>query len=326
MPVKRIDLRNLVFSYGFYFVLLLVIIIYSLAAPSFLTVSNFANIFHHSSALLVIASGLTLVIMTGSLDISVGAAAFVSAAAGVSLVSAYQLPTLAGILLILLIGGAVGCLNAFLITILKINPLITTLGVMIALRGAGLHILGGAQKYIPDALRDFANIKIGPFFVDIVIAVTIAAILHFVLVRTTFGRHLSAIGNSPDIADRLGINVRKTMFFVFVLSGFMAAIGGILAIMVIGNVNTYIGQGLEFTAVAAVVLGGTSLFGGEGSVIPGTLMGVFTLIVIENGLNLIGASPFIYPFVRGIIIFTAMYADSLKTQVRSQVRAATQES
>jgi ribose/xylose/arabinose/galactoside ABC-type transport system permease subunit len=136
---------------------------------------------------------------------------------------------------------------------------------------------------------------------------------------------LAAIGNSPDVASRLGIKVGQTMFLAFVLSGFLASVGGIVSIMVIGSVNTYIGLGLEFTAVAAVVMGGTSLFGGEGSVIPGTLVGVVTLITIENGLNLIGASPFLYPFVRGFIIFTAMYADSLKSQVRTQTRTVVPE-
>lgn len=322
---RRFDPRNIVFSYGFFIVLVLVFVIYSLATPSFLTVANVANILHHSSALLVIASGLTLVIMTGSLDISVGSVAFVSAAAGVALVSAYNLPTLVGILVIVLIGLGIGCVNGFLVTVAKINPLITTLGMMIALRGAGLHILGGAQKYIPDALRNFANIKIGPLFIDTIIALTFAVVLHIVLTRTTFGRHLAAIGNSADIASRIGIKVNRTMFLAFVLSGFLASVGGIISIMVIGNVNTYVGQQLEFIAVAAVVMGGTSLFGGEGSVIPGTLMGVITLIVIENGLNLIGASSFIYPFVRGIIIFSAMYADSLKTQIRVHPRMGAEE-
>ena len=318
-------MRRILFSYGFYFVLVLVFIVYSLATPTFLTVSNIANILHASSALLVIASGLTLVIMTGSLDISVGSAAFVSAAAGVELVSAFGLPTGLGMLAMLLIGLGIGSINGFLVTVLKINPLITTLGMMIALRGAGMQILGGSQRYIPDVLRAVANTKIGPFFVDTLAAVAIAAVLHIVLTRTTFGRHLAAIGNSPDVASRLGIKVNLTMFLAFVLSGFLASVGGIISIMVIGNVNTYIGLGLEFTAVAAVVMGGTSLFGGEGSVIPGTLIGVITLITIENGLNLIGASSFVYPFVRGVIIFTAMYADSLKSQVRTQTRTAVPE-
>lgn len=319
------SIRNALFSNGFYLVLVVVFITYSLAAPSFFTVSNLANILHHSSSLLVIAAGLTLVIFTGSLDISVGAVAFVSMSAGVVLASGLDLPTPVMVLVVLVIGMGIGAMNGFLITVLRINPLITTLGMMIALRGIGLQVLGGAQRYIPQTLRDFSTIKVGPLFIDTIIALVIALILHVVLTRTAFGRHLAAIGNSPDVAARLGIKVHQTMFVTFVLSGLLASVGGIIGAMTVGNVNTYLGQGMEFTAVAAVVMGGTSLFGGEGSVLPGTLIGVVTLTVIENGLNLIGASPFVYPFVRGVIIFSAMYADSLKLRIRSQARVATPE-
>ena len=316
----QFNLRRIIFSYGFYIVLVAVFIIYSLGATSFLTISNLANILRDIAPLLVIASGLTLVIVTGSLDISVGSIALASAAAGIFLTSRLQLSTPAMILIALAVGTCLGAINGFLIVVLRINALVTTLGMMIALRGVGLDLLGGSQWMVPDALVDFTRLKVGPIYSGTIVALVIAGVAQVVLTRTVFGRHLAAIGNSPVIAARLGVRVRLTTFAVFVLSGFLASAGGILTAAHLAVVHPYLGQGLEFLGVAAVVVGGTSLFGGEGSVIPGTLIGVITLTLIENGLNLMGASPFVYPFVRGLIIFTAMYADSLRAQLHGQTR------
>ena len=222
----QFNLRRILFSYGFYIVLVGVFIIYSLGAGSFLTVSNLANILRDIAPLLVIASGLTLVIVTGSLDISVGSIALASAAAGVFLTSRLDLSTPMMILIALAVGTCLGAINGFLIVVLRINALVTTLGMMIALRGIGLDLLGGSQWMVPDALVDFTRLKIGPIYSGTIVALVIAGVAQVLLTRTVFGRHLAAIGNSPVIAARLGVRVRLTTFAVFVLSGFLASAGG----------------------------------------------------------------------------------------------------
>jgi ribose/xylose/arabinose/galactoside ABC-type transport system permease subunit len=129
-----------------------------------------------------------------------------------------------------------------------------------------------------------------------------------------------AIGNGSDIAQKLGVPVDRTSFLTFVLSGLMASIGGVLTMSQVGSISPSLGSGYEFTAIALLVIGGVSLFGGEGTIVPGIVLGALTLTIIQSGLNFIGASPFVYPLVRGGIIFIAMYADSLKNAVARRVR------
>jgi len=291
----------------------MVLIVYTFGAKSFLTWNNMLQVLMDSSTLMVICSGLTLVILTGALDMSVGSVAFVSAALSVILIKS-GFPVWLAILLSILAGALLGAINGLLITGLNMNPMLTTLGMMIGLRGLSLELTRGMQIYIPRGLKQFGLTPIAAVPLIVIVGLVMLVIAQGVLKRTTFGRHVIALGCNDASARKVGINVRLNKFIVFVVSGVCAGIGGIVSMINMGAVQPYLGKGMEFTAVAAVVVGGTSLFGGKGSFVPGTLMGVMMLSFIENGLGLMGASPFIYPFVRGLIIFTAMYADSLKKE------------
>lgn len=130
--------------------------------------------------------------------------------------------------------------------------------------------------------------------------------------HTSFGRHMMAIGNDEDTAERIGINVRRRTVMAFVLSGGLAGLGGALAMVQVGSITSFLGQGLEFTAVAVVVIGGISLYGGSGKVMPGVLLGAVTLEVVRNGLNQLGTDPYLYQIITGIVIFVAIYAFSLQ--------------
>ena len=298
--------------------MLLVIVIYSFIAPHFLTLSNFMAILQTASPLLIVASGASLVILAGRIDISVGSMAFLSCSVASMLIIRLHFPILVSILVLLACGTLLGMLNGFVVVFMRVSPLITTLGTLIAFRGIALQISNSQTIGLPEALRSFGNTRIGPVFITILIALLVLVVVHVFHTRTSFGRDLTALGNSEEVASRLGVRVRRVSFLAFLFSGLLAAFGGFVLMCQVGSLNPGLGNGMEFTAIAAIVIGGISLFGGEGTIIPCIILGGCTLAIIEDGLNLLSASSYAYPFVRGAIIFIAMYADSLKFYVRSR--------
>jgi ribose/xylose/arabinose/galactoside ABC-type transport system permease subunit len=265
--------------------------------------------------MMVIASGLALVVMTGKLDISVGSTAFLTTSIGTILMVRNGVDPITTLIILLAIGALIGALNGLIVVVLRISPLIATLGTMIILRGVGLELTKSTTISLPEDVRRLGNASIGPIFVDILIALAIMLIIHIVHTRTSFGRWITALGNDQDTAARLGIRVNVVSFMSFVLSGLLATIGGVMTLVQVGAASPSIGSGLEFTAVSVIVIGGISLFGGEGSILPGALRGVLILEIIRNGLNFMGADPYAYRFVNGAIIFIAMYADSLRARL-----------
>ena len=310
--------QSFFFSYGFLFMMLLVIAIYSFIAPHFLTLSNLMAILQTASPLLIVASGACLVILAGRIDISVGSIAFLSCSVMAMLIIRLHLPPSVCILILLACGTLLGMLNGFIVVFLRVSPLITTLGTLIAFRGIALQISNSQTIGLPLVLRVFGNARIGPVFVTILIALSVLVILHLFHTTTSVGRDITALGNGEEVASRLGVRVRRVSFLTFGLSGLLAAFGGFVLMCQVGSLNPGIGNGMEFTAIAAIVIGGISLFGGEGTIIPCIILGGCTLAIIEDGLNLLSASSYAYPFVRGAIIFIAMYADSLKFYVRTR--------
>jgi ribose/xylose/arabinose/galactoside ABC-type transport system permease subunit len=317
---NRFERQNFIFSYGFLIIMFIVLAIYSITAPHFLSLPNFMAILQTASPLLIIASGLGFVIIAGKIDMSIGSMAFLSCCVCLKLITQIHLPILLCILIMLACGTLLGMLNGCIVVFLRVNPLITTLGTLIAYRGVGLQLSNSQTVGLPNSLRAFGNMRIGPIFATVIIAAAVLVIMHLVHTRLSFGRDITALGNGEEVASRLGVRVRGVTFWAFTLSGLFAALCGLVAMCQVGSLNPGIGSGMEFTAVAAVIIGGISLFGGEGSIIPGVILGACTLAIVENGLNLLSASSYAYPFVRGFVIFLAMYADSLKYRVRSQRR------
>jgi ribose/xylose/arabinose/galactoside ABC-type transport system permease subunit len=322
MKINKSDfnLRNFLFSYGFVIVLVLVIIFFSVTANNFFEWKNFWMILHTAAPMMVLASGLAFVIMTAQIDLSGGSIAFLACGVGAIMMTRMGIPIIPSLLVTIVIGMILGALNGFIFNVLHVNPLITTIGTQIALRGLALTITNSLVFTIPEPIRILGNLKIGPVYVDIIISIAILIIMYTVHTRTKFGRQVMALGNGFEVSSRLGVRVRWVSFWTFVLSGLMASLGGILMMIQVGQVYPTMGAGYEFSAIAMLIIGGVSLFGGVGSIIPGVILGGITLTVIEAGLNFLGASPFLYPFVRGGIIFVAMFADSLKTRVRPNVK------
>ena len=309
-------LKLKIINNGFYIVILMAVLYFSITAKYFLSLENLFSMLHSLSPIVVISLGMALVILMGKIDISVGSIAFLSVTIGVLLITKYELNYYLAFLISMFIGMILGAINGFFIVILKINPLITTLGTMFTFRGVALQLTNASVINLPDSIRVIGNLSIGPVFIDTIIMFIFLYALHLIHLNTTFGRHVNAIGSKSIIANTLGINEDKITFLCFIASGFLASVGGILSLLQVGLLSGYLGQGLEFTAVAVVVVGGISLFGGRGKIIPGVLAGAFVFELVRNGLNHIGANPYAYKLITGVIIFVAMYADALKKDIK----------
>ena len=259
------DILNLGRNFGVVIVLVVTYAFFSIAAPSFFGIQNLLDILHVVAPMIIVASGMALVVMSGKLDISVGSTAYVASAIFALLLRHGDVPFAAAVAAALAVGLVLGAINGLIVVGLRISSLIATLGTMIAFRGFGLFLTDGGLIELPDAVKPFGNAAIGPIYLQTVIALVILLAIHIIHRRTTFGRQLTAIGNNEDVARRIGIPIDRRTLATLLLSSVLAAIGGVMYTMQVAVNTAKIGEGMEFTAVAAVVVGGISLFGGRGT-------------------------------------------------------------
>ena len=307
---KKFDVSNFLLSYGFY--ILFVVIVCGIISPYFLTRDNLMQIMWGATTLLVVAAGGTFVIVTGNMDMSVGSVALCSSA-----IAVYAMNHGAGfaqmVILIFVVGAVIGAINGVLVTYCKLNSMLATLGMMILLRGIALNITnGGAQTSLPPEFKMIADSRIGGISILILVSLIILLVFQCVLRKTRFGAYCYAIGCSEESAKRIGLPLKRVKMAVYILSGICAAFVGFVACCKVGTYSGTIGNEMEFDVVTVCVMGGTSLLGGRGNIFPGTFIGVVLLYLINNILALTGASPYIYPFAKGLVIFAAMYVDALK--------------
>jgi len=304
-------------SQGALVMLVLVCIIATIRYESFLTEENLLNVLRQNSMLGLVALGMTFVILTGGIDLSVGS---ILALAGV--VAAYLAPQ--GVFVATLGAVAVatlcGLINGVIIAKARIQPFIVTLGMMIAARGVVLAITDEKSVRIPPALSDFTYLGRGSIvdFLPVPIAILIVAfaIGWVVLNYTRFGRHVYALGDNDEAARLLGLNIARTTIGVYALSGALAGLAGVILAARLGAGNPVEGFGWELSAIAATVVGGTLLTGGQGSVLS-TLVGVLLLGVIFNLFNLEGQiSPWWQLVLRGVILLVVVVIQNRLTKLR----------
>ena len=298
---------------GALIVLVVTYAVFSVAAPSFFGLQNLLDITHVISPMIIVATGMALVVMSGKLDISVGSIAYVASAVFALIMRNGTLSVPAAVVASTAAGVGLGCVNAAIVVGLRVNSLIATLGTMIAFRGLGLFMTDGGLIVLPERVQSLGNVAIGPLYVDTIIALAILFAVQLLHRRTTFGRQLTAIGNNEEVARRIGIPVDRRTFVTLLISGAFAAIAGVIYTLQVGVNPAKIGDGMEFTAVAAVVVGGVSLFGGRGNILVSVILGSLIFQIIRSGLQQVGADPYSYRLVEGVVIFIAMYADALKT-------------
>ena len=276
---------------GFLVVFIIVFLFFSVVTRHFFELSNLLNILSAMAPLAISAAGLALVVMSGRLDISIGSIAFLSCAIGALLMRANGLSPVLAALIVVGCGALLGAINAFIVVVLRVNSLIATLSTMIAYRGIALQLTDALLVQLPPDVRFIGNARIGPIPVDILLMFLVVIAVHLLQSRTVFGRRIMAMGNDISVARRLGLPVDLTGFNTFVLSGVLASLGGILTTIQNGAVSPFLGSGWEFTALAAIVVGGISLLGGRGTIFFSVLPGVFIFEMIRNGLTNLSANP-----------------------------------
>ena len=294
-----------------------VLFVFGLMSNKFLTAANFTQILVQSSSTAVVAVGMTFVLLTAGVDLSVGAIMFVGAGlAGKMALAGQPLPLcLLTMLGVGLLGGAV---NAFLVTRCKLVAFIATLATLYIGRGIGRWITQTRAMNLPDSFLALGSVKWLGVPLPLWIAGAVILVAQLVLTHTPFGRQLYALGNNAEAAKKAGLNTTRLLAAVYVLCGACAGLGGILALSQLGSVSPKFGELYEFDAITAAVLGGTSLFGGRGKVFPGTVLGAVLLKSIFNGLVIVQADPYLYPLITSAIIFVAVLLDSLRRAAQAR--------
>ncbi len=288
-----------------------VLLVFGLMSDKFLTEDNLTQILVQSAATAVVATGMTFVLLTAGVDLSVGAIMFIGAGiAGKMALDGQPLPLCLLVMLgVGLLGGAV---NALLVTRLKLVAFIATLATLYIGRGVGRWITQTRAMNLPDSFLALGSAKWLGVPVPLWIAGSVILVAQLVLSNTPFGRQLYALGNNPEAAKKAGLNTTRLLTAVYVICGACAGLGGILALAQLGSVSPKFGELYEFDAITAAVLGGTSLFGGRGKVFPGTVLGAVLLKSIFNGLVIVQADPYLYPLITSAIIFAAVLLDSVR--------------
>ncbi|WP_237150608.1 ABC transporter permease subunit [Planococcus rifietoensis] len=294
--------------------LILIIIIITAINPSFLSMSNILNVLRQVSINALIAFGMTFVILTGGIDLSVGSILALTGAVTAGMMASGIDPILA-MLLGLFLGAVLGAINGVIIAKGKVAPFIATLATMTIYRGLTLvYTEGRPISGLGDSMS-FQMLGKGYFLgipVPVVTMLISFGILYFILKKTTFGRRVYAVGGNEEASVLSGINADRIKIYVYSLVGALAALASLILTSRLNSAQPTAGQMFELDAIAAVVLGGTSLTGGRGWIV-GTLIGALIIGVLNNGLNLIGVSSFFQQVVKGAVILLAVLLDRKKT-------------
>lgn len=295
---------------GLLLVYALLIGLFSCLSPYFLSVLNFRNMLSTVAVIGIISSASTIVIVSGGIDLSVGS---VAAIAGVLIAQlANRAPIEVAVIAALLAGGVIGLFNGAAITLARINPLITTLGTLSIVHGLAFIFAGGLTHSIGSEGFGF----IGKEFifripVSVILMGALFLLAGWVMGWTVFGRSVYAIGGNARASRLAGLSVRRVQMIVYVISGFSAALGGVVLASQFNAAAPQAAAGIELSVVAAVILGGTSLNGGKGTVV-GTLLGVLIMGTLNNGLNVLSVSSYWQDVARGSVLLLAVGLDQLR--------------
>lgn len=285
-------------------------------APSFFTTSNLLNVAVQSSSNAIVATGMTFVLLVAGVDLSVGAIMFIAAAIAGKMALAGS-PLWQCVLAMTGIGIAAGAVNATLVTRLRIVAFIATLGTLYVGRGLATWLTDTRAMNVPDTtFPALVFSKSAGVPIPIILLIIVILLAQVLLSRTPFGRQLYAIGHSVEMARKAGVNTRRLIAAAYVICGLCAAWGAVLTLGQLGSVSPKFGEFREFEAIAAAVLGGTSLFGGRGRVFPGTILGALLIQSIQNGLVILNANMYLYPLITSAIIFIAVLVDTLRLRAQ----------
>jgi ribose transport system permease protein len=296
--------------------LIVIFLFFSIASPDFATYSNVTAILFSTVVIGTLALGTTFVIITGGIDLSIGTGmALCAVMAGVFIVN-MKLPLVVGVLGAIVFGGLIGLVNGFNVSILKIPPFIATLAMMLVAQGLALVLSHSTPIYFNDAPAytsiSTGNIIPGVQFPNAVIILAVLAVIAAILLnKTVLGRYTFSIGSNEEATALSGINTRRWKIIIYTLGGLFIGVAGVMISARLGSAQPATGAGYELQAIAAVVIGGTSLAGGKGSVV-GTVIGALIISVLNNGLQIMSIPQEWQNVILGIVILVAVYADMVR--------------
>lgn len=317
-PPASARVWSLIQSLGLFWVLVALCAVAIYLSPSFLQVGNLMNVGRQIALFGIVSIGMTFVILTRGIDLSVGSIVGVVAVTSAMLLSS-GMPIPVVIVLALLMGAAFGAINGLGVVVFRMPPFIMTLGTLVMGRGIAMTIANGEPQNLGDATDAFYFLG-GGFLLGVPVPIWIfagVALIAFIVLRSTaFGRQIYAVGSNAEAARLAGIKVGAVLMSVYVISGVLASLTALITISRLTVGEPTAGTNLELEAIAIVVIGGTSLFGGEGSII-GTVIGAAIIAVIANILNLLGISPFTQQIVKGAIIIAAVMFEVYRHRQRA---------
>lgn len=289
--------------------LIVLVVLLAILSPQFLSWGNFLNVMRQASLQFLMAAGLTVVVLTGGIDLAIGAILGLAAVLSASIMSQGHLTW--GILAALGAGLVAGSVNGVLVTFGRIPPFIATYGMLWIAQGLGYVFMEGEVIYgLPEAFRFIGAGFLWGIPVPLIIAVLLLAVLHVMLHGTVLGRAIYAIGGNPSAARLSGMPVRARLILVYALSGLLSGFAALVVIARLNAADSSLGEDLLLPAIATVCLGGTSLFGGVGGIV-GTAIGAVILALVVNGMNLLGVQTFWQNGVMGAIILVSVLADQM---------------
>jgi ribose/xylose/arabinose/galactoside ABC-type transport system permease subunit len=293
--------------------LIVLIVIFSILSPHFLSSTNIVTIFDSVAVIATLAIGQTFVIVTAGIDLSQGSVIALSGVLGAEAMGGGNVTL--GVIVALLVGTGVGLFNGLAVAFTKIPAFIVTLATLSICSGAAQMITGGQPIYqIPVSLANFGTAYTGVFPFIIIVTIVLAVIGQVVLARTRFGRSVYAIGSSKTAALLSGLPVRRNIVSVYVLSGLLSAVGAILLTAYVNTALPTAGTDYELYAIAAVVIGGGSLFGGQGAVWA-SMLGALLLSVLAVGTQLLGVSTYFQTVILGCVVIVSVFIDSFRKRI-----------
>jgi ribose/xylose/arabinose/galactoside ABC-type transport system permease subunit len=311
MKLNRANTVQLLLNNSTIILFVVVFVIFGLSSPRFLQLDSIVNIIKQASFTGIIAIGMTFVLLTAGIDLSVGSNMYLSSVIAGLLMRQAGLEVLPALLVAIVVGTLYGLFNAFCIVRLKIIPFMVTLATLVIGRGIGTALTESKQIDFPDTMLAFGQTNLFGIPMPIIVFALVIVGAWVILNRTPFGRQVYAFGNDPEAAKKAGINTNRVVFGVYAISGFCAGLAGFILISQLGRLDRSFAEGNEFEAIAAAVLGGTSLFGGVGNVF-GSVIGALLIQMVQAGLVFNNVNLYLQPMVSAIIIFIAIFLDALR--------------
>ena len=315
MEKKSFDIKKFLMKYVMYLFLILMCIVLTVASDKFLTVTNLMTIIKQISIQSIVAIGMTMIIISGNIDLSVGSLVALCSVSGAMIMNK-GLPMIAAVIASVIIGALVGFITGGVTAKLKLHSFLVTLSLMTALRGLAQTMTNGRPVAgLPSAFGKIASASIGPVPLLVIYMIVLYAIFMYVMKYKAFGRSIYAVGSNQESARLSGINIEMVKTMVFVISGALCGIAGVLLTAKVRSGDPTCANAWEMDTIAGAIIGGTDMNGGEGK-LGGTIIGLLFVGILANGMVLLGVSAYMQSVIKGLVIFMAVIINSI--QKRSQ--------